>query len=510
MLVIQIAPAFGQTPWEAAPAKPAELPNKYRPAAQVQSLPPPPRRNSVSPQPNPQISTPAHVPLGPAPAGSAATPGPLAAKKPLPNQGGGNRGLVPDSLGLPIDTLELPRQPRNSGIDLPLPPPEVLQSLGQTDTPPADSSRPRSLVPGSLTGYESPAAESRLAETEAKAFDAGKLIAVVGTDHILAGDMAVFIEPIIEDNRDKLRSAMDEERLRSQLTRQALGQYIEIKAMHREFFRDMVGTAAPSEIEEMTKKVSTKASKIFFEQQVPTLLKKYDAPDLVSLEEKLREKSMSIHQLRSQFIEQVLSSELERKYVPADFEISRDELLKYYQEHREDWEVPAKARWRELTVRFDKHDGNRAEVDALIKQMGNEIFLGGKSFEAVAKQSSEGFTASEGGEYSWTTKGSLKSKELDEALFSLELGRLSRVITDDVGMHIIEVLERTDATTMEFTEAQTEIRQELSYEKRMTESEKFRRRVMARTPVWSLWPEDLKQRAPHARPLSDAIGDIEK
>ena len=32
-----------------------------------------------------------------------------------------------------------------------------------------------------------------------------------------------------------------------------LGQYIEIKAMFREFFRDMVGTATPDETAEMTK-----------------------------------------------------------------------------------------------------------------------------------------------------------------------------------------------------------------------------------------------------------------
>ncbi|MEZ6079527.1 MAG: peptidylprolyl isomerase [Pirellulaceae bacterium] len=64
-------------------------------------------------------------------------------------------------------------------------------------------------------------------------------------------------------------------------------------------------------------------------------------------------------------------------------------------------------------MRFDKH-ATREEAEARIRELGNEVFFG-KPFEAVAKQSSEGYTASDGGVYDWTTQGSLKSKELDHA-----------------------------------------------------------------------------------------------
>ena len=130
--------------------------------------------------------------------------------------------------------------------------------------------------------------------------------------------------------------------------------------------------------------------------------------------------------------------------------------------------------------------------------------FGGTRFEVVAKQSSEGYLAENGGLQDWTSIGSLKSKPINDAVFSIELNKLSKIITDDVGMHIVRVLERTQARDKSFAEAQAEIRKILSKERRKTELEKFRKTVMDRTPIWTLWPNDLK--AKNVRPLSEALG----
>lgn len=340
---------------------------------------------------------------------------------------------------------------------------------------------------------------------EAEDFPAGRLIAVVGNEHVLAGDMAVFVEPIIEQNRAKINSPEEEKKIRSQLTRQALRQYVEIKAIYQEFFRDMVGTVAPKELAETKKKVVTRAGKIFFEKQVPVLMKKYDATTMAELEQKLTDKSLSLTTLRGQFVEQVLASELERKFVPEKFEIDREDLINAYRDAKnvDKWNVAGRVRWRQLTVRFDKHT-TRQEAEMRIRELGNEVYFG-KSFEAVAKQSSEGYTASDGGVYHWTTQGSLKSKEIDHALFVLPLNSLSQVIADDIGLHILEVLEREDGHVQDFTVAQAELRESLSEERRRKEVRAFRDRIMDRTTVWSLWPEDI----PGSRPLTEALGNIE-
>lgn len=518
--------ASGQTPWATAPAKPANLPPSqpvnsglptqgapsHDPSSvrSLVSLPPPPSRlaneigkskpNGLIPAP---LRTPDHVPL--AGANANLKPAPLAHELPYPALPGwpsdskhsaGGESLIPE-----LATLQA------------MP---VGGSAGKTSLPAAaavyspttrDSWNPLEAGPSNSQETATGFLGSSPRSVNTEDFDNGQLIAVVGADHVLAGDMAHIVEPIVEQNRDRIRSASEEKLLRTQVIRQVLKHYIEIKAMYQEFFHDMVGTATPDKVDETKKQVLSRANRIFFEKQVPVMLEKYDANDFQELEVKLREKAMSLATMRSTFIEQVLAQELERKYVPDKFEISRDELINYYHKHQSDWDVPATARWQQLTVRFDQHQYDRAAVDALIKQMGNEIYLGGKAFEAVAKQSSEGFTADEGGIYDWTTQGSLKSKRLDQAIFSLELGRLSEVIEDEIGMHIIVVLERTPNHTKDFPEAQAEIREKLSDEKRETEISKFRKTVLARTPVWSLWPDDLKNDIPHVRPLEEAIGE---
>lgn len=332
-------------------------------------------------------------------------------------------------------------------------------------------------------------------------FDAGELVAVVGTEHVLAGDMMVFIEPILEKNRGKI-TPEQEKQLKAKLIRDVLAQYVEIKALYQEFFRDMVGNKAPKEVAEMQAKVTTKAAQIFHDKQIPLMQKKYKVDDLAALERKLHERSMSISALQTQFTERVLSSELERKYVPDKYEFSRAELWAYYQEHAAEWNVTARAKWRELCIRFNKHP--RTEAEAMIKDLGNQIYLGGKPFEAVAKQQSEGFTAAEGGVFDWTTPGSLKSAVIDQAVFSLPLRRLSQVIESETGFHIIEVLEREPGYKKSFDVAQAEIREKMSEEKRSKLLEDFHAKVMARTSIWTLWPEDIK----NSRALSEALGDV--
>lgn len=328
------------------------------------------------------------------------------------------------------------------------------------------------------------------------------LICVVGSEHILAGDMRIIYEPYIEKLLGSITPAQ-EKMLRQRYTRETLKQYVAIKALYQEFFRENAGgTAAPHEVKEAQKKIINKARMIFFNEQVPNLLKSHKVTDLKGLEEKLRTKSMSVKQVEQQFIERVLASELERRHVPKVVDISREELMQYYKEHAEDWDKPGRAKWRQLTARFDRFPSQEA-ARAAIDAMGNEVYLGGKPFEAVARTSSHGFTADEGGMVDWTTQGSLKSKQLDEAIFSIPLQRLSKVIEDDIGFHIIEVLEREEATTLSFEAAQEEMRKALTESKTDQLRQAYHDKVMERTVIWTRWPEDI----PGSRSLAEVIED---
>ncbi|HBE67106.1 MAG TPA: hypothetical protein DDW52_03055 [Planctomycetaceae bacterium] len=385
--------------------------------------------------------------------------------------------------------------------------PPALPNLSQlpSSTPSASPNVP-GRVAGTLVSARPPqiagANQENAQMAQAELLPSGKLIAVVGGEHILAGDMSVFVEPIIMDNKDRLPTPADEAKVRAQLTRQILTQYIAIKAMYLEFFRDAAGVKPPAELEKVRESVIPKASQAFFSSRVPQMIEQYDATSIADLERKLTSKGLSLNVMRRQFIETALSMEYERKYTPQRFEIERAELLEYYRAHRSDWNIPAGAKWRQISLLFSNHAPETARTQA--KNLLEQMRLGGKQFAAVATQSSEGLTAEEGGLFEWTTLGSLRSKTLEQAIFTYPLNRLSGVIEDETGCHIIEVLDRKDAHIKDFATAQPEIREILENEKRAKKREELRKQVLARTTVWTLWPEDLAD-LPNVRPLEEAL-----
>src|SRR5262249_36529565 len=95
-----------------------------------------------------------------------------------------------------------------------------------------------------------------------------------------------------------------------------------------------------------------------------------------------------------------------------------------------------------------------------IIEWGNSIWRGA-ALADVARAHSQAVSASEGGLNDWTTKGSLRSEVIDEALFGLPVGRLSRIIEDEEGLHIIRVVEREDQQVTPFGEVQAEIKKKL-------------------------------------------------
>lgn len=124
----------------------------------------------------------------------------------------------------------------------------------------------------------------------------------------------------------------------------------------------------------------------------------------------------------------------------------------------------------------------------MIAAMGNEV-LGGRPLAEVAKARSEGPTAYQGGGFDWTCQGSLASKKLDEAIFSLPVGELSAIIEDEELLHIVRVVERQPAGRVPFLEAQVEIRDTMLEDRRRAASDEYLTKLKARTPVWTVFDD---------------------
>ena len=249
---------------------------------------------------------------------------------------------------------------------------------------------------------------------------------------------------------------------------------------------ELRATADKKALDENKKKIRN----FFNTQYLKQLQAEYKASSIPDLEDKLRELGGSIESQRTLFIEQNLANGwLNQQVRQEDKEPTHDEMLAYYRAHVKDWETQARARWEQLTARFANFN-SRQEARAALARWGNDVLVRGVPFAEVAKAHSQDYAADEGGLHDWASRGSLRSAALDETLFQLPPSAMSRILEDDEGYHILRVVERTEARTAPFSEAQGDIREQLHDGGQNQRKKDYIEKLRERTPIWTVFDED--------------------
>ena len=318
-------------------------------------------------------------------------------------------------------------------------------------------------------------------------FEPARIVAMVGDQPILAGDMLGQVNEILKSYLDRMpeneRGKITEDELQKQrmrLMQQLLPQMVDLKLQYLDFFREV----PPDRFGEIKQRIS----QAFNDEQLDQLVKKAKLNSPKELDVKLRALGSSVDHQRRLFLLQVLAAQGRGQKLSIDEVVSPDEMLAYYQQHLEEYEYPAKARWERLMVRFDKFP-NRDEAWRALGSMGNQV-VHGAPLSAVAKRHSQGSKAADGGDHDWTTQGSLVSEVVDRALFTLPVGELSDRLEDERGGYIIRVIERRDAGRISFVEAQTEIENEIKKQRRLVKQEEYLVRLREQTSVWTIFDDE--------------------
>jgi hypothetical protein len=328
--------------------------------------------------------------------------------------------------------------------------------------------------------------------------DPAAVIAVVGESPILLGDLKPRVEAKIAEVVSKNRQPIPPEQLRTarlNLTRSLLAQTIQNKMMRESFLLDQVGTQDKEKRDEAGKMMTSRAKQMFFESEVAALRKKYKVDDLTELDDRLRESGSSLAARQREFVDSMLGHMYVRSNVEQEPDVSLAEIVEFYQTHLDQYEHGAKAKWEQLTVLFSRFS-TREQAHAAISEMGREAYFGG-NMQAVARDKSQEPFAGEGGLHDWTSQGSLASQTLDEQVFSLPLNRMSQIIEDDQGYHIIRVLARKPPGVTPLSEVQEQIQETIQKRKVARAQQKVIHTMRNRVPVWSIFPEDV----PGAKPL---------
>ena len=341
---------------------------------------------------------------------------------------------------------------------------------------------PGGVVPAA---FEEPAGGGNAVPADARSLEMALVVARVGPEVVLEGDL---LTPKALEWLEQVGPGVAPEDLRKlklQICQQVLPQHVETLLVYVDALREIPEDKIP----EIRKNVD----KAFDEQFLPKLMQEAGAANSLEYEQQLRAKGQSLDRMRKMFFERGLAAEWMRKNVDTDAEIAHADMIAYYQNHLADYDFPARARFEALTVKIGPQRSRKQAWDALAA-MGNEV-LAGKPLAEVAKARSDGPTAAQGGGFDWTGKGSLASKRLDEAIFSLPVGQLSAILEDEAApnlseqsaLHIVRVLERKEAGRTPFLEAQVGIRETLVAERKRKATEDYLKKLRDRTPVWSVF-----------------------
>jgi parvulin-like peptidyl-prolyl isomerase len=301
-----------------------------------------------------------------------------------------------------------------------------------------------------------------------------QILAMVGSEPILAGDLLARINELLKEAEGQV-PAEELDKQRWLLMERMLPAAIEAKLVFLDFKRRLE--------KEQIDGIRSSVYQQFDEKQLPLMVDNAKLTSASELDAKIRALGGSLDSVRLAFFEQVAAREMIRKQGEDESEVTHDELLAYYQEHEDEFQVKARARWEHLMVKYSEYPSKRAAYKALA-DLGNSV-LRGAPFDVVARQGSQGPRAEQGGLYDWTTRGSLASKVLDDAIFSLPVGHMSDILADDHGFHIVRVVERQDAGRVPFRDAQAGIRDKIQEARRDEKVKSYLERLKRETYVWN-------------------------
>ena len=145
---------------------------------------------------------------------------------------------------------------------------------------------------------------------------------------------------------------------------------------------------------------------------------------------------------------QYVPADPDARYPDADFSISDADIEDYYETHQEEFEVPARA-----TVRFTVIDKTPTAADTAASReravaVRQDVVEGADFAEVAARESADAGSAPVGGDLGVFTPGRMV-QPFDSAVFAAPVGELTQPVQTASGFHIIEVMERWGADSVQ-------------------------------------------------------------
>jgi peptidyl-prolyl cis-trans isomerase SurA len=191
-------------------------------------------------------------------------------------------------------------------------------------------------------------------------------------------------------------------------------------------------------------------------KQLDQVRKDNNLPDMESLQKAVESQGLSWEDYKNHMRNNLLTQEVIRKEVGSRIDIGSDEVKKYYDEHKQEFNRPEQVLLDEI---FLSSSGKTPEEIAVTQRKAEDL-LGrvrkGEEFSDIAKRYSEGVTAKDGGSLGAFKRGEL-DPQLEPVVFKMDKGQITDVIQTKTGFEILKAVDHFQAGEQPLDKVENEI-----------------------------------------------------
>ena len=179
-------------------------------------------------------------------------------------------------------------------------------------------------------------------------------------------------------------------------------------------------------------------------------------PSMEALEEAVSKQGLNWEDFKNNIRSGLLTKKVIGSEVGSHINVPKDEIQKYYDEHKSEFVRPEQVALRSIEVNTAGKDAT--EIADLKKKAETALkrIKDGEDFGEIAKRYSDGATAKQGGYLGEYKRGEL-SKELEDNVFKMKRNDLTDVMETKQGFLIIQVLEHYDEGEQSLAKVENEI-----------------------------------------------------
>jgi peptidyl-prolyl cis-trans isomerase SurA len=165
----------------------------------------------------------------------------------------------------------------------------------------------------------------------------------------------------------------------------------------------------------------------------------------------------------------ILTQKVIGSEVGSHVQIMREEVQKYYDEHKDEFTQPERVRLSEILIANDPKAPKGSPVEAApelvaaAQAKANEIYQqlkAGAKFDEIARKQSNGSTAEQGGDLGYFKRNDL-AKELENQTFGLKPGEFTQPIRTRQGFILLVVDDHIDSGTPPFERVREQIQDQI-------------------------------------------------